>query len=402
MKNTFESFWMGGFECSDQINYYKQRVNLLEETKHIELLESDYLLLSELNIHTVREGLQWSVVEYEPYRYNFDRLKAMMDIGRSVGIQQIWDLCHFGYPDDLSPLDHDFKNRFVSYCKAFGRFYVENFGQTELILTPINEVSFISWLGGDAAATVPFCEGKGWDVKYKLMEAYIAGIKALKGINENFKVLTTEPLVSIVPKLGADEHEVLAARESHEYQYQVLDILFGFKCPELGGGKDCVDFIGLNYYYNNQWINNSIEGLFLPWANEDADPRWRSLHSLMKEVYERYQYPIVLSETSHTGEDRSKWISHITEQCVHILRDSIPLLGICIYPIIDRPDWDHLDTWYHSGVWENYPSLANNRLLNVEYANEIRRCEKILSEITSGVVSDEVKEPAIIRMNKTA
>src|SRR5690606_24640784 len=147
------------------------------------------------------------------------------------------------FPSDLSPLHPQFTNRFVSFCEAFANFFVENYGKIELIVTPINEVSFISWLGGDVAGTTPFCENEGWNVKYKLMQAYIEGIRVLKRINKNFKILTTEPLVNMVPHLKADEQEILKAKEAYENQFQVLDILTGRKCQELGGSADCIDIV---------------------------------------------------------------------------------------------------------------------------------------------------------------
>ena len=374
--NIFKSFWMGGFECSDQINCFGTRVNLLKETRHIEHLEADYELLLNMGIFTVREGVQWSVTEFKPYHYNFDTLKKMMEVGRKVGMQQIWDLCHFGFPTDLSPLHPQFTKRFVSFCVAFANFFVKNFGKTELIVTPMNEVSFLSWLGGDVAGTTPFCVNEGWNLKYKLMTAYIEGIRALKTINKNFKILTTEPLVNIVPNLDAKDQAILKAKEVHENQFQVLDILTGRKCPELGGSRDCIDIVGLNFYYNNQWVHNSVEGLFLPWVNENSDPRWRPLHSLIEEVYQRYKYPMILSETSHSDEDRDKWIMYITDQCIEALAKSIPFYGVCIYPIIDRPDWDDLTTWFHSGLWECYIETSDYRVQNLEYANAILKCQQ--------------------------
>ncbi len=383
--NIFKSFWMGGFECSDHLNCFGKRVNLLKETKHIDQLVSDYELLLGMNILTVREGVQWSVTEFIPYHYNFDKVKMMMETGRSMGMQQVWDLCHFGFPSDLTPLHPEFTNRFVSFCTAFGDFFVKNFGKTELIVTPINEVSFLSWLGGDAAGTSPFCQNEGWNVKYKLMQAYIEGIRTLKTINKNFKILTTEPLVNIVPHLDADEQGILVAKEVHKSQYQVLDILTGRVCPELGGSRDCIDFVGLNFYYNNQWINNSVEGQFLPWANEGSDPRWRPLNSLIEEVYLRYKYPMILSETSHSDEDRAKWINHVTEQCIEVLAKNIPFYGVCIYPIVDRPDWDDLGTWFHSGIWECHLASAEYRLRNHEYANAVLKCQQKLIQSQSSM-----------------
>src|SRR5690554_2634037 len=101
-ENPFKSYWMGGFECSDKINCFGNRVDLLKETDHINQIKPDYEMLQQLNIYSVREGIRWSVVETKPYYYNFETVKFMMDMGNKLGMQQIWDLCHFGYPDDLT------------------------------------------------------------------------------------------------------------------------------------------------------------------------------------------------------------------------------------------------------------------------------------------------------------
>ena len=42
----------------------------------------------------------------------------------------------------------------------------------------------------------------------------------------------------------------------------------------------------------------------------------------------------------------------IGEECATVIQNNIPLTGVCIYPIIDRPDWDDLITWHHSGLWD--------------------------------------------------
>jgi len=122
-ETVFKSFWMGGYECTDQLNHYGNRVDLLTLTGHVDHIESDYDLLSQVNISTVREGIRWNKVEQRPYDYDFSTVGKMINAGKVKQIQQIWDICHFGYPDDLSPLHPHFERRFVSLCEAFVRFY---------------------------------------------------------------------------------------------------------------------------------------------------------------------------------------------------------------------------------------------------------------------------------------
>ncbi|MES2827469.1 MAG: amine oxidase [Bacteroidota bacterium] len=375
--SPFQSFWMAGFECSDQLNHFGNRVDLLNTTGHIEHVILDYTLLNGIGLTTVREGIRWSHIEKQPYVYDFSSVTKMIDAGISEGIQQIWDICHFGYPDDLSPLHPHFCDRFVKVCTAFAEFFKAYCPGRQLIVTPVNEVGFISWLGGDHASTTPYARGMGWDVKYALVKAYIQAIKEMKKIDPKLLILTTEPIVNIVPPLGANPDAVQKAAEDHLLQFQVTDMLTGMMCPELGGSPDLIDYMGFNFYYNNQWV--SVEYTFLPWANLDPDPRWRGLSSLLLEAYERYQKPMVLAETSHSGEHRPNWIEFITKECIKAIDFGVPLMGVCLYPIIDRPDWDHLHYWHHSGLWDADQDNPHGRILNEPYARALRNAQMALN-----------------------
>ncbi|MGI4805181.1 MAG: hypothetical protein ACRYFL_10445, partial [Janthinobacterium lividum] len=337
-------------------------------TGHLQMIDLDYKDLAQFNIKTVREGIRWSQVEKSPYEYDWSVVAQMIQSGKANGIQQLWDICHFGFADDLSPLHPKFADRFAALCRAFVLFYRSVNPDETLIVTPINEVSFISWLGGDEGATTPYAHKQGWDVKYGLMRAYIRGIVAMREVDPSVRIMTTEPLVQIVPDFGATEAEILDAKNAHESQYQAVDILSGRMCPELGGSPDYIDILGFNYYYNNQWVRTTHH--YMKWIDEPLDIRWRPFSSLMTEAYERYQRPVVLSETSHPKEDRPKWIKYVSDESAILLQNNVPFWGICIYPIIDRPDWDHLTVWHHAGLWdmEFAPNELPRRVLNQEYA----------------------------------
>jgi hypothetical protein len=374
--NPFNSFWMAGYECTDKLNSFGHRVDLLELTGHLELLQQDYNDLLPFGIRTVREGIRWSQVEKRAYQYDWTTVSAMIRTARQYGIQQVWDLCHFGFPDDLTPLHPQFARRFAALCRSFATHYRSIEPGLPLIVTPINEVSFISWLGGEVRGTVPFCVGQGWEVKYGLMRAYIEGIRALREVDLNIRIMTTEPLVNMVPSENATPAQITQAAFQHELQYQSVDMLCGRICPELGGTPDNLDILGFNYYYNNQWIVDT--GIFLPWVNEDNDARWRPLSSLLIEAHQRYQKPIVLSETSHPGQHRPQWIEFIGEQVGVVLQQQVPLWGVCLYPIIDRPDWNNTHHWHQAGLWdmELQQSGPPKRVLYEPYAKALQQVQQ--------------------------
>jgi beta-glucosidase/6-phospho-beta-glucosidase/beta-galactosidase len=375
-QNNFRSFWMAGFECTDKLNAFGNRVDFLNITGHLNHIDEDYKNLKQFNIATVREGIRWSKVETRPYKYHWSTVANMIEAGKRNNLQQVWDLCHFGFPDDLTPLHPMFARRFSALCKAFVHFFRSLNPDDTLIIIPINEVSFISWLGGDVCGTTPYCKNYGWEVKYNLMRAYIEGIEAIKEIDDSVRIITSEPLVNIVAPLNATLEEVAIATSKHEHQFQVTDILCGKMCPELRGKPEYLDIVGLNYYYDNQWEYNTYHRLV--WKDNPLDIRWRSLRNLMIEVYERYEKPIVITETSHPKEDRPLWIEMIAEECTAILKKDIPLLGVCLYPIIDRPNWDDLVTWHRSGVWDIDVNNNLKRNLYQPMAEALLRAQKEL------------------------
>lgn len=349
-QNPFHSFWMGGFECTDKLNAFGHRVDFLPLTGHLQLIDQDYQNLHPFHIRTVREGIRWSQVEKIPYHYDWTTVRYLLERGKANGIQQLWDLCHFGFPDDLTPLHPLFARRFAALCRAFVHFYRSLYPDDVLIVTPINEVSFLSWLGGNVRGTAPYCTRQGVEVKYGLMRAYIEGVAALREADPTIRILTTEPLVQIVPPLEATPAQVTQAHNAHESQFEALEILCGRHWPELGGSPAYLDILGFNFYYNNRWVLGFTD--FLRWVNSPPDPRWLPLRDLLTDAYQRYQKPIALTETSHSREDRPHWLRHIAEECAAVLAKGVPLWGICLYPIIDRPDWDHLHYWHQSGLWD--------------------------------------------------
>jgi beta-glucosidase/6-phospho-beta-glucosidase/beta-galactosidase len=341
---NFQSFFMGGFECADHINRSGIRVNLLKETDHYNQVFLDYQLLKSVGITTVREGICWSEVEKVPYQYDFSEVKNRILTANQLNIQQLWDVCHFGYPSDMMPTHPLFTDRFSKLCTAFARFYAEHTNRT-LFVVPINEISFLSWHSGEVRGTVPFSIGSGFDIKYHLCKAAIKGIEAIKAIIPTARIMTIEPLIKIHPNYETGEIEHIDS--FNENQYQAMDMIGGRLLPELGGRPEYLDIIGVNYYYNNQWIHN---GMKLNWPTQH--PQYMNFSKLLIDVKNRYNRPMLVSETGHFGTLRDLWLTEITHECLEAMQSGVDLQGICIYPVLDRPDWDDLTNYCQCGLWD--------------------------------------------------
>jgi hypothetical protein len=97
----FQSFFLGGFECSSHRRRDQRRLDLLAATRHDVNAGADYRALARHGITTVRDGLRWHLIETIPGHYDWSSFLPMLHAARDTGTQVIWDLLHWGWPDDL-------------------------------------------------------------------------------------------------------------------------------------------------------------------------------------------------------------------------------------------------------------------------------------------------------------
>jgi beta-glucosidase/6-phospho-beta-glucosidase/beta-galactosidase len=376
--SVFKSFIMGGFECADHINRSGNRINLLKETAHDARVAEDYANLTAIGIKVVREGICWSAVETSPYTFDFTEVGNRIQAAEKEGIQIIWDLCHFGYPDGIYPTHPHFCRRFEALCGAFAGFHKLVAAQ-ELLVVPINEISFLSWHSGDVRGTVPFAVNCGFDIKYHLCKAAISGIEVLKQADPDCRILLVEPLIMIHPRPEDDAEMV---RGISDHQFQAMDIIAGRMCPELGGKEEYLDILGFNYYWNSQWEHGTGT---LPWP--DTEFKRTLLSKMLQTAYLRYNRPVFLSETGHFGEGREQWIDEVTNECLKALDMGVNLLGMCIYPITDRPDWDDVSNYHDCGVWDL--DGHKNRIPHQPSLLTIARCAEAIATTLAKNTADE-------------
>src|SRR5262249_20646306 len=146
----------------------------------------------------------------------------------------------------------------------------------------------------------------------------------------------------------------------------------------LGGSERFLDIIGVNFYAANQW--EVPGGHKLHWDAGSNDPRWMPLHRLLIEVANRYRRPIVIAETSHYGTGRAAWLDEVAAEARLALDLGVPLEGICLYPILDRFDWEDCTHWHNSGLWD-LPCAQQgvlHRMLNPEYGQSLAKAKTLI------------------------
>ncbi len=337
----------------------------------------DYGLLSSVGIHTARDAVRWHLIDKGSGQYDFSSFEPMLKAALSNGIQVIWDLMHYGYPDGLDLLSPSFIDRFARFSTAVARFVREHSDEIPFY-SPVNEINFFSW-GASRDFMYPFAFGRDNHIKIQLVRAAIAGVEAIWSVDPRARITYPEPAIHVLPPRNRPD---LAKRawEYRESQYDAWDMIAGRQQPELGGKPGYLDIVGANFYHGNEW---EIEGNGrLRWEDEPRDERWMPFSEMLREIWERYRRPLYVAETSHIGVGRAKWILEIAREVATALARGVPVEGICIYPVLDRYDWQDRNHWHNSGLWDlplNGTDLK--RVLNLEYAAALTESRELLASL---------------------
>lgn len=347
----FRSFFLAGFEGSTGYNRHGDWFDQVVATGHDKTVEQDYRDLADLGIQAARETIRWPLVDLGKGRYDFATVAPFVEAARKNGVEVIWDLFHYGYPRELDLWGDELPRRFADYCYAVGR-YIGRRTDGACLFTPVNEPSFMAYAGGEKGVFAPYGTGRGWALKVALARAAIAGVDALRAACPGARIVNVDPLCHVACPPGRPEFADEARDFNDRLVFQSWDMLCGRLLPELGGSGDHLDIVGINYYWTNQWewrAELRPDGTILPLAD---DPRRLPLRDLVRSVWERYGGELIISETSHIGDNRGPWLREVADESEALLQDGVPLRGVCLYPILGMPEWHAPDVWTPMGLWD--------------------------------------------------
>ncbi len=348
----FDSFFLGGFDGSTGYDKSGRWFDHVVATGHEHFVESDYRALASIGIHGARETVRWPLVDRGWGRYDFSSVEPFLRAAARHRVGLVWDLFHYGFPVGLDLLSEDFPRRFANYAHEAAH-YIARRSDGVCWFTPVNEPSFMSYAAGDKGLFAPWLTNKGWDLKIALVRAAIAGIDAIRSACPGARIVNVDPLCRVAAPVGRADlhHEVEDFNQNRVFQ--AWDMLSGRLLPELGGSPRHLDVVGVNYYWTNQWewgVPAGADGVIPPLAEDD--PRRVPLDDLVRLVWRRYHAEILISETAHIGDNRGPWVHELGRTASSVLKDGIPLRGICLYPIHSMPEWHDPTKWPAMGLWE--------------------------------------------------
>ena len=371
----FPTFFMAGFECSTFVWKDHERKDYVSATGHDRHLKADLAAAMDLGIGVVREGVRWPQVDLGGGHYDWSSVKATQDAATECKITPIWDLCHYGFPDGCDPFSNECLERFTHYCRAVAEF-VTSSAEGPYFFTPVNEITFFSAAASDLEWMYPFAKGREDELKRALVRMDIEGVKAIREIEPDARMVHVDPMIHAVPPPDRPDLADEARDEAYREAYEAFDMLAGRLAPEFGGSPETLDIVGVNvYHYSQVQLDTDKKREILG----PRDPRRKPLSELLQFAWERYHRPIMIGETSGYQDTRAEWLRMTMEECLKALNCGVDLHGICLYPFVDLPDW-WTGKWAKIGIYDVADKSSFDRVPCDAYIQELRRWQKLLDQ----------------------
>jgi dTDP-4-dehydrorhamnose reductase len=397
----------GGLECS--FNRIEEKyMDQLELSGHYKRGQNDIQRFAALGLKALRYPVLWekhwpkadTVIDWS---YSTERLNDM----RQLRIEPIVGLVHHG----SGPVYADFFDG--SFAEGLGEFagkVAEQFPWVEYY-TPVNEPLTTARFCGLYGHWYPHKANTLDFVKILLAECKgtVLAMQAIRKVNPNAKLVQTEdigktqstfklrPQADFENKRRWLSFDILAGKinEKHSLWDYLLEVGLTKEDFVFFEENPCPpDIIGVNYYITSErYIDEQIEkfpahtiggnGVEV-YADVEAVRVGRNQgpEVLFKEVWERFQLPIAITEVHlHcTREEQLRWFNYIWNAVNKLKDEGADIRAVTAWAILGSFDWCSLLT-KPAGIYE--PGLFDVRALAEPRPTALTKLVKSLAEGTS-------------------
>ncbi|MET0396160.1 MAG: family 1 glycosylhydrolase [Longimicrobiaceae bacterium] len=341
-------FFATGIENSYPTIAGGKRIDQMEKCGHYARWEEDFELVRELGLGALRYGPAYYRTHVGPDRYDWSSADAPMERLRTLGVEVIADLCHFGVPDWLGGFqDPAFPVLFAEYARAFARRYpwVRYF-------TPVNEIFVCA----------SFSALRGWWNECETSDrAFVTAMRNLCMAHElAVEAIVAERPDAVIVQGESMEHFHPAGRASERQadhlnavKFLSLDLTLGHEpapgmarfLNEHGVTSNDLSFFREKRVPEQRWIGLD----YYPTCEHRVASTGRcttrrqpyGFRALAAEYHARYRKPLFHCETNRVSHLAVDWLRRQWDDVQALRASGIPVTGFTWYSLTDQVDWQH-------------------------------------------------------------
>lgn len=351
--------WAAGIENTfvPQTKHLHRSLDEYELIGHYTHWKADLDLAGELGLKGLRWGVPWYKVEPESGKFDWSWTDVVIPyMVNDLKILPIIDLVHYGCPFWLKK---EFANK--DYPKYVARYAAEFANRYKGLIkwyTPLNEPIINSLMCGMRGLWPPYLRGeKGYiRLMLQLANGIVRTVKAIKEIDPDAIMVhveatgltrtVREDLASIASEeelRGYFCFDLITGKLNHNhmlFSWLVRNGAVPESLFELEQQKISLDVIGLNFY--PQW---STKQLYIDkrgkLAFRETEPEGNGFAELIRKYHDRYNVPIMITETSAVGNDeiRDRWLDSSLATIKNLRAAAVPVIGYTWFPLFTMIDW---------------------------------------------------------------
>jgi beta-glucosidase/6-phospho-beta-glucosidase/beta-galactosidase len=376
--------WCTGIEDTFVLDPHSKTGRALDEyelTGHYQHLNDDLHRIAELGVSCARYGVPWYKCNPEKGVYDWSFADQAFETLLNLGVDPIVDLVHYGTPHWMegSFLNPDFPRHMADFGATLAQRYKERIKW----FTPLNEPRITAYYCGKLGNWPPY--RSGWSGFVTVMLACCKGI-----------VLTSQALASVDPDIvrcHVDATDIYQASEpAHQADAELRQHIVFLALDLISGRVDSrhplwewvirhgasvrdlewflqnpveLDIVGINLYPMFSLKVSRKTGYRMPYAGNVG-----LVERLGKMYWERYQRPIMITETASAGSVRRRkaWLDESVADCQKLREQGIPLIGYTWWPLFSLVAWSYRKSQaplskylIHMGLWDLGEGLARVR-----------------------------------------
>jgi beta-glucosidase len=351
--------WASGIEDTfvPQTRPHHRALDEYQLIGHYQHWREDLALGRELGLNAIRWGVPWYRVEPLPGEFDWRWTDQVIPyLVEELGITPIIDLMHYGCPYWLY---REFANpEYPTAVAKYARAFAQRYGHLIKYYTPLNEPHINAVWCGQRGMWPPYLRGeKGYiHMILQLSKGIVKTVEALKAVDPDAVMVHVE--ATGISRSGHPDFEAKAANEQAR-GFLTYDLITGRITPDHGlynwltqnqvdaktlaaiaDQPISLDIVGLNFY--PQWSTRefNIDEKGRP-VYKVVDKAGSGFTRLIQSYYERYQSPIMITETSARGSSkvRAQWLDASLAAVKDLRGRGVPVLGYTWFPMLTMIDW---------------------------------------------------------------
>lgn len=365
---------------------------------HYEHWREDIALARELGLQALRWGIPWYKVEPEEGKFDWSWTDEVLPyMVEELKITPIIDLIHYGCPFWMKRefASKDYPRLVARYAQEFAKRY----GNLVKFYTPLNEPIINALMCGLRGLWAPYMKGERGYLKIMLQIArgiqrtvtairevdpqsvmvYVEATGLTRAIREDLNSLAIEET-----RRGYLCYDLITGRVDSRHPLLPWLLRNGITYEHLAQFHEHalkMDIVGLNFY--PQWSTKQIyqdkRGRI---QFRDIEPEGDGFMELINSYYQRYQTPIMITETSAVGPDevRSNWFDKSLSMVKQLREDGVPVMGYTWFPLFTMIDWRYrfsqepLEHFYlELGIYKLNQSGEGKRWLETPLVEQMKR-----------------------------